>query len=118
MKRITVLILAAALAGCATSGANYVPVVDMGGRDAARFNRDLSECQVYAHQRMNAAQGAMVGAVALGILTSVLSPRGTKNYAAQQGAIVGGVAGAASANDTQETIVKRCLAGRGWTILD
>ncbi len=118
MKLITVLMLAAALTGCASSGANYRPLVDMQGRSDAQYNRDASECQAYARARMDAAQGAVMGAVALGILTSVLSPRGTKNYAAQQGAIVGGVAGAASANDTQETIVKRCLAGRGYNVLD
>ena len=118
MKRNSVLILALILTACATRGSNYVPLVDMQHKDQSQFQRDVMECQQYARQRMDAAEGALVGAAAVGILTALLAPKGQGNYAARQGAIVGGVGGAVAANDTQETITKRCLAGRGYSVLN
>lgn len=103
--RIVSLILIALIAaivlgsvGCATRGAGYVPLVDMQGRAVEQFNADLAECQAYAKQRMDAAQGAMADAIV--------------------GALFGAGGGAAQANQTQESITKNCLAGRGYNVLN
>lgn len=119
MKTIIIAtLIAATVAGCATRGANYVPLVDMQGKDALMFAADTAECQRYAQQRLDAASGAVVGAIAGALFMAVLMPRGYRNDGAQQGAIIGGASGAVSANDTQETITKRCLAGRGYNVLN
>lgn len=115
---ILAAVLVATLAGCATRGANYVPLVDMKGHEQAQFDRDTTECQQYAKQRMDAASGAVAGAVIGGLLAAALMPRGYRNYGAGQGALVGGVSGGVAANQNQEMITKRCLAGRGYNILN
>jgi len=118
MKTLTIALLMLTLAGCATRGANYVPVVDTKYKDPAALQNDTRECQQYALQRANAEQGAVVGALVGALLGAALAPRGHRNYVAGQGAIIGGVGGAASANETQEVIIKRCLAGRGYNVLN
>lgn len=119
MKRAIAMMLAVLmLAGCATRGANYVPLVDMRYKDAAQFQRDVFECQQYAKTRMDAAEGAAMGAIAGGILGALLSPKGQGGQGSRQGAIIGGVGAGAEANNTQETITKRCLAGRGYNVLN
>lgn len=118
VKTIASIVIVLMLAGCATSGANYRPVVDLHNRDPGRYQTDLSECQAYATQRMDAASGAVAGAVAGALLGAFLTPRGSRNYVAGRGAVLGGLAGAGGANETQETIVKRCLAGRGYSVLN
>ena len=45
-------------------------------------------------------------------------PRGYRNFGAGQGAAVGAIAGDAQANDTQGNIVKRCMAGRVYNVLN
>ena len=118
MKIVLVVLIVSLITGCATRGAGYVPVVDSKYKDPKVLAQDTLECQQFAKQRLDAAEGAAAGAVAGALLMAALSPRGYKNYGAQQGAIVGGVGGAATANDTQETIIKRCMAGRGYNVLN
>ena len=118
MKRLIAAILSATvLAGCATRGANYVPLVDMKGKDQQQFNIDVTECQTYAKQRMDAADGAVAGAVVGALLGALIAPRGYRNQVAGRTAIAGAAGGAAGANENQETITKRCLAGRGYNVL-
>ena len=119
MKTIIIAtLIAATISACATRGANYVPLVDMNGRDAVQFARDTSECQQYATQRMSAGDGAIVGAVAGAMFMALLAPNNSGNQWARDGAIIGGASGAVAANDTQESITKKCLAGRGYNVLN
>ena len=115
--RTFVALITVALSACATSGARYVPVVDLRGHSQAQYAADLSKCQQYATQRMDAAQGALIGAIGSAILGAVVSPRGYRNEVAGKAALLGAGVGAAGANETQETIIKRCLAGRGYNVL-
>lgn len=119
MKKTIIAILSiAVLAGCATRGANYVPLVDMKNKDQQQFDTDVKECQAYAKQRMDAADGAVAGAVAGALLGALIAPRGFRNELAGRSALIGAAGGAAGASDTQETITKRCLAGRGYNVLN
>lgn len=121
MKRLTASITCIALlAGCASPprGAGYVPLVDMKGQDEAAFATDVRECQAYARQRMDAVQGAMAGAIAGALLGALVAPRGHRNYVATRTGSAGALAGGAAANENQESITKRCLAGRGYNVLN
>mgnify|MGYP000614969132 CR=1 FL=1 len=70
----------AALTGCATSGADYQPIIDPKGVNPAQYQTDLSECQALAEQAQtagraaarDAAAGAAVGAVVGAIGGTVL----------------------------------------------
>jgi outer membrane lipoprotein SlyB len=41
-----------------------------------------------------------------------------QNYAKGAGAVIGGAGGAYKGNESQEAIVKKCLVGRGYKVLN
>lgn len=109
--------LAALLMGCA--GATYRPIVDTQGLDMNRYEADLQSCQQYAKQTTDGPNSAAIGAVAGAALGSVLAGvvGGDRRASASIGAIEGGVLGGASGETSQRNIIRRCLAGRGYRVL-
>jgi hypothetical protein len=115
----TVLVIL--LIGCA--GANVRPIVDLKGKDQATYDNDLQQCQSYATQQsgaattgaMAAAGGAVLGA-ALGLVAG-----GNRTGIAQTagvGGVIGGAGGMFEGNKAQENVVKQCLRGRGYNVLN
>ena len=107
--------------GCA--GANVRPLVDMKGVNESAYENDLKDCQTYAQQQSGmgetAAKGAGAGAVVGGLLGLVTGGNKTGiAQAAGAGAVIGGAGGAFSGNQAQEAVVKRCLSGRGYKVLN
>ena len=107
-------LIAAVTVGCA--GANVRPLVDMKGVNDAAYEKDLSECQAYAQQQSGmgetAAKGAGAGAVVGGLLGLVTGGNATGIVQAA------GAGGAFTGNQAQEAVVKRCLSGRGYKVLN
>ena len=67
----------------------------------------------------NAAKGVGLGAVVGGLLGLVTGGNVSGiAQAAGAGAVVGGAGGAYSGNQSQESVVKRCLSGRGYKVLN
>lgn len=125
-KSIVYLSLAAFLAisisGCATtSGSNYRPIVDNQGVDLNRYETDLRDCQNYATQTASAGESAAAGAVAGALLGAVLAGAGGSRYSktstARVGAVTGAVGAGAEGETNQRNIIRRCLAGRGYKVL-
>ena len=107
--------------GCA--GADVRPIVDTKGVNEAAYEKDLQECQVYAKEQSGmggtAAKGAGAGAVVGGLLGLVTGGNTTGIVqAAGAGAVIGGAGGAFTGNQAQEAVVKRCLGGRGYKVLN
>lgn len=109
------------IVGCA--GANVRPIVDLKGKDQATYDNDLQQCQSYATQQsgaastgaMAAAGGAVLGA-ALGLVAG-----GNRTGIAQTagvGGVIGGAGGMFEGNKAQENVVKQCLRGRGYNVLN
>lgn len=122
LKIIACVAAAAAFAGCASApgqyGTRYVPVVDLQGRDQNKYQQDLLECQTLSEQRGDTTQQAIAGALAAALIGAVLAPSGYRNNVAGRSALLGAGAGAGGAIQTQQEIVKRCLGGRGYSILN
>lgn len=125
MKKVTTTLVASALlAGCASgpTGANYRPLVDTRGSTSQNYEADLVDCQGYATQRAGAGQRAVAGAVAgalLGVaLAAIGGAKGFRNELAGIGALTGGLQGAGQGEGTQRDIIRRCLANRGYSVLD
>lgn len=126
MKRIIASIVAVSiLAGCASTqgmGANYTPIVDTKGVDSAALQRDIAECQAYARQTADAASSAAAGAVAGALLGAIFMAaaggKGYRNEAAAVGALSGGLGAAGQAETSQRALISRCLAGRGYSVLN
>ena len=109
------------LLGCA--GADVRPLVDMKGVNQSAYESDLKDCQAYAKDQSGmsetAAKGAGAGAVVGGLLGLVTGGNKTGIVqAAGAGAVIGGAGGAFSGNQAQEAVVKRCLSGRGYKVLN
>ena len=114
-------LVVAVTVGCA--GANVRPLVDMKGVNEATYESDLKDCQNDAQQQSGmgstAAKGAGAGAVVGGLLGLVTGGNGSGiAQAAGAGAVIGGAGGAFSGNQAQEAVVKRCLSGRGYKVLN
>lgn len=116
MKKVGVLVLIF-LVGCV-----HQPIIDTKGVNMAQYDVDLKECQAFADQRnpaANAAVGAVGGAILGAAITSLFGgSRQMRNTNSMAGAL-GGVAGAGGGTiASQRRIVYRCMAGRGYNVLD
>jgi len=108
-----------AVAGCTTT---KEIIIDEKGVDMAAYRRDLAECRVYAEQvrtgekvGKGAASGAAVGG-AIGAITG--GSRDSAARGAGVGAVSGAAKGAARGEREAVQVVKRCLRGRGYRILN
>jgi len=109
-----------ALAGCASEAGRGV-IIDRQGVDMAQYERDLAACTSYAEEvragekvAANAAGGAVVG----GAVGAVTRGSGGAKDGAAVGAIVGGAQGTRSAWREQQQVVRNCLQGRGYRVLN
>lgn len=107
--------LAVLAAGCA---AHPDPIVDMKGVDPVAFAQDWDECEVYTDEIIMAqgvakgsATGAAVGAVAGAIDGDIAE-------GAAYGALYGGTRSGLDADRDKQRVFKRCLAGRGYRVLN
>ena len=121
MRILVVVILALCTAACSSG-----PIVDMKGVDQERYEHDLAECRQYADQvdvarsagggaLLGAAGGAAVGAV-VGAITG--SPGTGAAVGGGAGGTSGLFAGGASGANKKERVVRNCLRGRGYSVLD
>lgn len=94
------------------------PIIDQKGVDMAQYRQDLDECKRYADEISvveGTAKGAAVGAV-------VGAAAGSIGGDAGQGAGYGGLAGGTKSGfrnqHTKERVVKKCVRGRGYKVLN
>ena len=112
------------IAGCARNGT--VPgdsgvIVDTQNMDMAQYQQDLAECRAYAEQvpvGERVAGGAVIGAVIGGAIGAVLGDGEGAERGAGTGAISGGVRGASSGLSERDQVIKNCLQGRGYRVLN
>jgi hypothetical protein len=127
------LAVAVALAstGCAVApiaNPNY-SLVDPKGVDPARYDQDYRECAALANQTdvgeraaSNAAAGAIAGALIGALLGVAIGGNGSSaGYGAGIGAASGlshgAAAGTASGVQEQQMALRRCLMGRGYSVI-
>ncbi len=111
--------LFAALAACTTTDEI---IIDRKGVDMARYAADKAECEEYASEVRTgekAARGGASGAVIGGAVGGIA---GDSSESAARGAGVGAVTGAARGIAEGERdkvrVVKQCLRGRGYRVLN
>ncbi|MDV7142100.1 glycine zipper family protein [Tropicimonas sp. TH_r6] len=119
-KTISAIALAGVTAACATTGANYQPVID--GAVGPNYSNDLAQCQALASQQgafdSNTAATAATGAAVVGGSTAVFNNKGTNvRDAALVGAAAGVAAGALQQQSNKETIVRNCMRQRGYNVV-
>ena len=121
--RLTLSLISGAVLLTACAGAEVRPIVDMKGVNETRYEKDLAECQGYAKEApgmgSTAAKAAGAGIVVGGLLGLVTGSNTTGIVqSAGAGAVIGGAGGAYKGNESQEAVVKKCLVGRGYKVLN
>jgi len=115
LSAATVVVSLSLLAGCS---AHPQPIIDQRGVNMDLYAADLEECQSYAEPVSigeGAAKGAAGGAV-VGAATGAIS--GDVYSGAGYGAIFGATRYGNEADREKSQVVKRCLAGRGYRVLN
>ncbi|MEE4361725.1 MAG: hypothetical protein V2I63_09395 [Pseudomonadales bacterium] len=117
-----VLALAAllVLGGCAGRRDRGI-IVDTKGVNPSEYQRDLAECEAYADQVQageKVAAGAVGGAVIGGALGAISGSSERARRSAVAGAAIGGTGGVADAAQERRQVVRNCLVGRGYRVLN
>jgi outer membrane lipoprotein SlyB len=105
----------ALLSGCSSHPG---PIVDTKGVNMAHYETDLEECQAYADQvriEKGVAKGAVAGAAVGGATGAVVGDAGE---GAGVGAITGAARSAQIGTREKSQVVKNCLRGRGYKVLN
>ena len=118
MKTGFFLLLPLLLLAC--SNANHV-IIDKDGVDMAQYQQDLSACQAYADEVNSGervAKGAVGSAVIGAAIGAIVGDSRTVAKAAGVGGVVGAAGGAGRAGQEKSQIVRNCLRGRGYKVLN
>lgn len=96
-------------------------IIDRKGVDEARYQADLAECRSYADEVRTgekAVKGAASGAVVGGLLGAAVGNSDDAKRGAGAGAVTGAAKGVSSGERDKVKVVKQCLRGRGYRVLN
>ena len=123
MKLLLALASSLLLTACA-GGRSLVdtPIIDRKGVDMNQYCADKAEGEAYATEvntGEKVTRGVIGGAVVGGAIGAIVN-RGSNSAerGAGVGAVTGGVRGTQEGIQEQERVVKQCLRGRGYRVLN
>ena len=96
-------------------------IIDTKGVDMAAYQGDLGDCQAYADEvpvGEKVATGAVAGAVVGGVVGAVVGDSRTAERIAGVGAVSGALKGGGKGLSERDRVIKRCLQGRGYRVLN
>jgi uncharacterized lipoprotein YajG len=97
------------------------PIVDPRGVNMAQYQRDLAACRAIAGQvevGKDTAGGSVAGAAAGAVIGAIVGDSDTAQRGAGVGAVLGGSRAAVRSLREQERVLRRCLHGRGYRVLN
>ena len=115
MYRLITAVTIALVSGCASHPG---PIIDTKGVNMAAYHQDLTECSGYSDQirtENGAVKGAATGAAIGSAIGAIF---GNAGQGAATGAVQGGVESAFLNEDEKQLVVRRCMAGRGYSVLN
>jgi len=98
--------------------ASHKPIVDTKGVNMALYEQDLAECTELAEQVATEQKVAKSAAVGAAVGAAIGAIWGNAGDGAASGAIDGGTAGGLDADHEKARVVKNCLRGRGYRVLN
>ena len=123
VKIAGVILLATSLASCAgvEEFTGKEPIIDTQGVDLVTLEQDKLDCQAYADQVQvgrQAAVAAGTGAVLGGVIGGVFGNSSTARRGAGAGAASGAVQGTDGGLRDRQEVIRNCLLGRGYRVLN
>jgi outer membrane lipoprotein SlyB len=115
---IAAILTVLALAACTTTDEI---IIDQKGVNMTAYQKDLAECQAYSASvktGQKTAVGAASGAVVGGLIGAITGGGEGAAKGAGVGAVGGGAKGASEGTQTEVQVVKNCLRGRGYRVLN
>ena len=124
MRRCWVLLIVVFLVSCSSAG--RLPgkggvIIDTKGVDLSTYDEDLAECKAFSKEVAVGGRvltGAVGGAVVGGVIGAVVGDSRTAQQVGGVGAIKGAVDGTRSGYSERSRVVKTCLRGRGYRVLN
>tara|TARA_R110002095_G_scaffold59540_1_gene51003 strand:- start:192 stop:551 length:360 start_codon:yes stop_codon:yes gene_type:complete len=117
-QSITAISLLALLSACTSS---KEIIIDRKGVDMNQYYADLDECRGYSSEvktTEKGTRGAVSGAVVGGAVGAILNGSDGAARGAGVGAVTGGAKGLSKGESDKINVVKRCLSGRGYHVLN
>jgi outer membrane lipoprotein SlyB len=99
----------------------YEPIIDSQGVDMSAYEEDLQQCRDYGDQvqvGQTAAQGAARGAVVGGVIGAIFGNGNMAARTAGAGGVGGGASGASRGYGERREVIRNCLIGRGYRVLN
>ncbi len=96
-------------------------IIDRKGVNTAQYQQDLSECRQYADEidtGVEVARGAARGAVVGGLIGAAVGNSRTAGKIGGAGAVRGASHGVSKAEHDKKRVVRNCLRGRGYKVLN
>ncbi|MBQ0798780.1 MAG: glycine zipper family protein [Porticoccaceae bacterium] len=124
LRIVGALVAVGLLSACANQGSSQSSsgvIIDTQGVNMDAYYQDLHECRNYASQVSVAGRtttGAVAGAVLGGVVGAITGDSGSAQRGAGVGGVVGGVKGASSGYQEKHQVVRNCLRGRGYSVLN
>ena len=118
IRLIGVLLTTGLLGACTTTDEI---IIDRKGVDPAKYQQDLEDCQQYSGEVKTGektARGAASGAVTGGLIGAAVGNSRDAQRGAGAGAVVGGSRGIRRGTEEEVRVVKQCLRGRGYRVLN
>ena len=115
---ITVIPLLVLLSACTTTDEI---IIDRKGVDMNQYYADLEECRSYGSEvktTEKGTRGAVSGAVVGGAIGAIVDGSEGAARGAGVGAVTGGAKGISEGESEEVEVVKRCLSGRGYHLLN
>lgn len=109
------------ITGCAGRSQNHGIIIDTKGVDPSAYQHDLAECSQFAEQvntGEKVAKGTVGGAVIGGAIGAAVGNSNTAQRSAGAGAVLGAGKGTGTSAREKRTVIRNCLRGRGYRVLN
>lgn len=119
-------LLILSISGCVGNSSSSIfesskPIIDTKGVDMNQYEADLEECSNFSEDistGKSIAKGAATGAAVGAVIEAITDDARGRRDAIEVGAVSGGAKSGIRAVREKEQILKRCLRGRGYKVLN
>ena len=128
MKYLPYLLCFCLFSGCISTQSGSIfnpgsgkPIVDTKGVNMAQYELDLQECSTFSEDistGKSIAKGTVTGAAVGAVIEAITDNARSRRDAIEVGAVTGGTQSGIRSVQEKEQIVRRCLRGRGYKVLN